>query len=267
MCVLKRTYQAFSFLTVVLCLAGGSLALGQTTYSVDNSYKKWSKKDVERMLNASPWVSVQEVRIRKEGQARRIAGGTGEGGAPSFTKDETNSVASGGSDIPIDFIFTLRMRSAIPIREAIVRQKQLDAKYDSMDEKQKSAFDASVKGLLECPACAGNYVLTLSSKSKNSPGADAVYSTFKGARLEDIKRYIYLANERGERRELAYFVAPKAPGEEAIFFFSRLDDKGNPLFGVDSKEVIVNLTNNQVNLATSFRFDLTKLGSAGQVLF
>lgn len=259
---MKRIYQAFSFLIVVLCLACGPLVLGQTIYSVDNSYKKWSKKDVERVLNNSPWVSVQEVRIRKEGQAQRIAGAP-----PSLTRDETNSVASGGSDIPIDFIFTLRMRSALPIREAIVRQKQLDAKYDSMDEKQKSAFDARVKGLLECPACVGNYVLTLSSKSKNSPGADAVYSTFKGARIDDIKRYIYLANERGERRELVHFVAPRAPGEEAVFFFPRLDDKGNPLFGADSKEAIVNLTNNAVNLSTNFRFDIAKVISNGQVSF
>jgi hypothetical protein len=259
--VLKRIYQAVGFAVAVLYLSCGSLALGQT-YTVDNSYKKWSKKDVERILNDSPWVSVQEVRIRREGQAQRIAGAP-----PSLTKDETNSVASGGSDIPIDFIFTLRLRSAPAIREALVRQKQLDAKYDAMDEKQRAAFDQSVKGLLECPACAGNYVVTLSSKSKNSPGADAVYSTFKGAQLEDIKRYIYLANERGERRELLHFVAPKGPGEEAVFFFSRLDDKGNPLFGADSKEVIVNLTNNQVNLATNFRFDLTKLGIVGQVFF
>ena len=258
---MKGIYQALSVLLLVLYLACGSLALGQT-YELDNSYKKWSKKDVERVLNDSPWVSVQEVRIRREGTAQRVAGAP-----PSLTRDETNSVASAGSDIPIDFIFTLRLRSALPIREAIVRQKQLDAKYDSMDEKQKAAFDASVKGLLECPACAGNYVLTLSSKSKNSPGADAVYTTFKGARIEDIKRYIYLANERGERREMVHFVAPRAPGEEAIFFFSRLDDKGKQLFGPDSKEVVVNLTNNEVNSSTNFRFDVSKLVSNGQVIF
>jgi hypothetical protein len=258
---LKRIYQAFGFLLVILQVTCGSLAMGQTG-ATDNSYKKWSKKDVEKILNDSPWVSVQEVRIRREGQAQRVAGAP-----PSLTRDETNSVASGGSDIPIDFIFTLRLRSALPIREALVRQKQLDAKYDSMDQKQKAAFDASSKGLLECPACVDNYVVTLSSKSKNSPGADAVYTTFKGARIDDIKRYIYLANDRGERRELVHFVAPKAPGEEAVFFFPRLDGEANQLFGPDSKEVIVNLTNNQVNISTNFRFDIAKLVSNGQVVF
>jgi hypothetical protein len=246
---------------MVLIAGRGSLLLGQTN-RLDSSYTKWSKSEAEKVLNDSPWVSVQEVRIRKAAQSQRVAGAP-----PSQLKDETNSVASSGSDIPIDFIFMLRLRSARPIREALVRLKQLDAKYDSMDEKQKAAFDAGVKGLLECPACANNYVLTLSSKSKNSPGADAVFSTFKGARIEDVKRYIYIANERGERRELVHMVPPRAPGEEAIFFFPRFDDKGNLLFTPDSKEVIVNLTNNEVNISTNFHMDISKLVENGQILF
>lgn len=258
---MKRIYQAFGFLIVLGYMACGSLALGQTG-ATNNSYKKWSKKDVEKVLNDSSWVSVHEVRIRKEGQAQRVAGAP-----PSLTRDATNSVASGGSDIPIDFIFTLRLRSALPIRQALVRQKQLEAKYDSMDEKQKAAFDAGSRGLLDCPACVDNYVVTLSSKSKNSPGADAVYTTFKGARIDDIKRYIYLANDRGERRELVHFVAPRAPGDEAVFFFPRLDGEANLLFRPDSREVIINLTNNQVNLSTNFRLDVSKLVRNGQLLF
>ena len=258
---MKGTYQILGFTMMVLIVSVGSLSLGQTIRG-DSSYTKWSKPEAEKILNDSLWVSVQEVRIRRAAQSQRVAGAP-----PSQLKDETNSVLSSGSDIPIDFIFTLRLRSALPIREALVRLKQLDAKYDSMDEKQKVVFDAGVKGLLECPACANNYVLTLSSKSKNSPGADAVFSTFKGARIEDVKRYIYIANERGERRELVHIVPPKAPGEEAIFFFPRFDDKGNLLFTPDSKEIIVNLTNNEVNISANFHLDISKLVENGQVLF
>ncbi|MEK6281008.1 MAG: hypothetical protein AABN95_11705 [Acidobacteriota bacterium] len=244
-----------------IVLGGSLLVLAQTT-PPDNAYSRWSKAEAEKVLNDSPWVSVQEVRIRKTGTAQRVAGAP-----PSLVRDETNSIASGGSDVPIDFIFTLRLRSGLPIREALARLKQLEGKYDSMNEKQRDAFDAGVKGLLDCPACENNYVVTLSSKSKNSPGADAVFTTFKGARIEDIKRYIYIANEHGERRELVHMVPPRAPGEEAIFFFPRLDDKGMPLFTPSSKEVVVNLTNNEVNISTNFRLDVSKLVRNGQLLF
>ena len=129
------------------------------------------------------------------------------------------------------------------------------------------AFDAQVKGLLECPACAGNYVISLSSKSKNSPGADAVFATFKGGRLSDLQRYVYIANDKGERRALVHFVAPKAPGDEAIFFFPRLDEKGAPLLTTQSKELLINLTDNQANSITNFKFDVSKLIVDGKVEF
>jgi hypothetical protein len=121
--------------------------------------------------------------------------------------------------------------------------------------------------MLECPACAANYVITLSSKSANSPGADAVYATFKGGRLADLQRYIFIANEKGERRTLIHFAPPKVPGDEAIFFFPRLDDKGAPLLTVKNKDLLVNLMDKQVNSMTNFKIDVQKLITNGKVEF
>ena len=33
------------------------------------------------------------------------------------------------------------------------------------------------------------------------------------SRLADLQRYVYIANERGERRPLVYFVPPRVPGD------------------------------------------------------
>ena len=82
---------------------------------------------------------------------------------------------------------------------------------------------------------------------------------FKGARLPDLQRYIYIANERGDRRQLVYFVPPKAPGDEATFFFPRLDEKGAPLLAVENRELLINLSDNQVNSVSNFRIDVSKL--------
>ena len=169
--------------------------------------------------------------------------------------------------MPVDFIFTLRLRSALPVRQALVRLKTLETNIEKMTGEQRAAFEKQTKGLLECPACAANYVVTLSSKSKNSPGADAVFATFKGGRLADLQRYIYIANERGERRSLVYFVPPKAPGEEAVFFFPRADEKGAPLLTTESKELLINLTDKQANAITSFKIDVSKLVMNGKVEF
>jgi hypothetical protein len=148
-----------------------------------------------------------------------------------------------------------------------VRLKQLETNIEKMDPKDRAAFETQIKGLLDCPACANNYVITLSSKSKSNPGADAVYSSFKGGRLADLQRYMFIATERGERRQLIHFVAPKAPGDEAIFFFPRLDEKGAPLLTLDSKELLINLANNQADSITNFKVDVSKLKLNGKVEF
>jgi len=226
-------------------------------------YSQWSKKEAESVLNNSPWASKQELRLQFDKHSQKAAGSYS--GISSAAANQAQTEVT--TDIPVDFQFTLRLRSALPVRQALVRMKQLDTDLEKLSQKELSAFDAQVKGLLECPACEGNYVVTLSSKSSNSPGADAVYSTFKGGRLADLQRFIYLANERGEQRPLVHFVAPKAPGEEAIFFFPRLNDKGAPLLTPESKELLINLSDKQVNSVTNFKFDVSRLVSNGKVEF
>jgi hypothetical protein len=245
-----------------------SLILGAAQDWLGKPFSQWSKVEAEKVLNDSPWVRNQEVMIRHAGQPTSVAGGTnpaaGQGG---LLRSEGNTATLGGARAPVDFTFTLRLRSALPIREALVRLKQIEANYDRLSEKDRTAVDGRLKGLLECPACAGNYVLTLSSRSKEEPGADAIYTLFAAAKIDDIKRYVTIANERGEHRPLVHFVPPRVPGDEATFFFPRLDEKGAPLFSADSKELIFNITNNEVNMITNFKIDLSKLLVNGKLEF
>jgi hypothetical protein len=230
-------------------------------------FTTWSKAEAEAVLKESPWARPQTVKLRVGSRSRRVAGApltTDDSGSPAIA-----SADLGGAEAPVDFTFTLHLRSSRHVREALARLKQIEAGYDKMSASKRAEFDAQpkVKGLLDCPACAGNYVLTLSSKSTESPGSDPVYQSFKGARLADLQRYVYIANDRGERRTLVYFVPPKTPGEEATFFFPRLDDKGTPLFTPGSKELLFNLSDMEVNSVANFRVDVTKLVVGSDVDF
>ena len=250
-------------------LAGvGAAALAQGDWA-KKPFEEWSKKDAEEVLNKSPWAASHEVKIKYAAQSQAVAGAPNASfeGTGGRVATEENTASLGGANAPIDFTFTLRLRSALPVRQALVRLKQLEAKGGKGGDKDRAAFDARMKGLLECPACADNYVLTLSSRSRNAPGADAVFQLFKGGRLDDLRRYIALANDRGERRPLVHFVAPKVPGDEATFFFPRFDDRGAPLFTTESKRLILNLTNNEVNAITNFTIDVSRLVVNGKVEF
>jgi hypothetical protein len=167
----------------------------------------------------------------------------------------------------VDYRVTLRLRSALPIRKAIVRLKQIEARYDQMSDKDRTAFDTKMKGLLECPGCAQNYVITLSCKSTNYPGADALYEGLRGATLPAIKPYIHILNDRGEQRELIHFVAPKAPNEETTFFFPRLDDEDRSLLTPASKKLIFRFSENNARAITNFEINVSKLVLDGRVEF
>ena len=106
----------------------------------DKPFNQWTKAEAKEILNDSPWAKTQVA------------------------------LAVYGLGVPTDFKFTLRLRSALPIREALVRLKQIEAHYDQMGEEARMSFDGKMKGLLDCPACVDNYVLSLSSRSENSPG-------------------------------------------------------------------------------------------------
>jgi hypothetical protein len=225
-------------------------------------FNQWTRADAESILNDSSWVSRQELRLRFDKEAQVAAGAYS--GASAATAANAQTAVS--PDIPVDFVFTMRLRSALPVRQALSRLKQLQTDT-RMSDKERATFEAQIKGLLECPACTDNYVVTLSSQSKSNPGADAVYSTFKGGLQSDLQRYIFIANDRGERRSLIHFVAPKAPGDEAVFFFPRLDEKGSPLLKPNSKDLLINLTDNRANSITNFKFDVSKLIVDGKVEF
>jgi hypothetical protein len=121
--------------------------------------------------------------------------------------------------------------------------------------------------LFTCPACAEHYVLTLSSSSKTYPGVDAVFNSLNDAQLQDLKRYVYLLSSRGEKRDLVHFMPPRMPGEEAVFFFKRLDAQGKPLLTPNDKQLIFRLSNIGNNTTTNFIIDVSKIVVQGQVIF
>ena len=225
-------------------------------------FAQWSRSDAEAILYNSPWAVRNEVRIKFDKETQ-VAAGSYSGVSSAAAAQSQTEVTS---QAPVDFIFTLRLRSALPVRQALVRLRQLESDR-KMSDQERTSYDARTKGLLECPACANNYVITLSSKSTNSPGADAVYTLFKGGRLADLQRYVYIANERGERRQLIHFIPPKASGDEATFYFPRLDDHGAPLLSPENKELLINLTDNQINPITNFKIDVSSLMLNGKVEF
>src|SRR5712692_6705511 len=85
-------------------------------------FQEWSRVDVQQVMNNSSWVAKQEVRIKQAAQISEA------GGAPTspltqggYLPSISNTVDVGSARPPVDFLFTLRLRSGLPIRAAMLR--------------------------------------------------------------------------------------------------------------------------------------------------
>lgn len=253
---------------VMLLLLGLCLKVAAQDEWAKKPYRQWSKDEVSKILTDSPWAKTQTVRINRRGQLRSIAGQTetspdASTGIPGIS----GTGVLGGAHDASEYKFTLRLRSSLPIRQAIVRLVQLDAKYDQMSVAEQKAFDAQTKALLECRECADNYVVSVGFGTSNSAGTNLIYEWFAGRTLPSLKRYIYLANERGERRDLAGFIPPKVPGDEAFFLFPRLDGQKEPLLTPTDKKILFRMSDSNPSSVTNFSLDVSKLLVGGKVDF
>src|SRR5262245_18412956 len=150
--------RLFSLLSII---AGVTLALAQTKLPA-KPFQQWSRSEAEAVLSDSPWAIKQELRIKFD-KERQVAAGSYSGVSGATAAQATTEV---NPQVPVDFIFTLRLRSALPIRQALVRLRNLETDTEKMNPQQLAAFDKQNRGLLECPGCVDNYVVTLSCKSK-----------------------------------------------------------------------------------------------------
>ena len=173
-------------------------------------YQQWTKQDVVKLGTDSPWAQVRHADVS-------VGGFGGEPGAYMRA-------------------VTIQLRSALPIRQALVRVKQLEAKYDAMNERQRAEFDAKTREMLDCPVCADKYVVALGPPVTTGPGVNAL-EALRSANLGLLQEIVYISNERGERRKLVHFNGPRFVGDEALFFFPRLDEQGRPLLTPENKKL------------------------------
>jgi hypothetical protein len=239
----RASYAALA-LTVILGVIG--IASGQVW--AKKPYQEWSKSEVEKLLSDSPWAQ-QHIQHYSSG---------GNGGNSSNERRRAPDV---------DFTVTARLRSALPIRQALARQMQIEAKYDKMSETERAALDAKTKSVLDCPPCRETYAVALSSRSEQDRSVDPVYGSFRDSTLDQLKKYVYLENDRGERRAVVDFIRPQGLGADAIFVFARRDASGKPLVTAEDKKLTLRFGEATVSSLFTFEFDVHKMLLNGDVAF
>ena len=190
-------------------------------------YTEWSKSEAVGILMDSPWA---QLRIEKVYNSE------------NFT--------------------SIKLHSALPIRQALVREKQLYLNYHKFTPADKARFDREVKEFLECSDCQKYYMVTLSARA---------LSPLRHLSIQEVKPYVYLANEKGERRALVSFVGPGAETYKVTFVFERFDYHGKPLITITNKKLYFKIEDKLLESKTvpidGFTFEVSKLIQNGVVVF
>lgn len=219
-------------LMLLVCVCGlTSIVSAQKT---DKPFNTWNRDQAQKVLSDSSWAKTYQS---PEGSAFASAVQSGR-----EQRQNANSGGSNPSSVSRNFgpaPVVIRLHSALPIRQAIIRLQQLGLGYDKANEEQRAKFDTSAKAFLECPICKNFYVVTITKfPEKLDSGSGSIdEAIFQGMTLNDLKGKVHLVNDKGEKRELVQFTAPTRPGESAVFFFARFDEKKNPLLTAESKEL------------------------------
>lgn len=200
--------RAVLFAIAAIPFLGLSVALGQVW--VKKEYKNWSSKDCEKILTNSPWAKNQSI-------YKRGLESDGEGGQ-GYTK------------------FIVQLHSALPIRQASVRQQQLAVKYDKLPPEEKQKFDQQAASYLNADYSQKVYVKVYYETNVSAAIMDMERS-WRTKTIANFQNSAFLMGSKGVRVSAdGYSASPKE--SYIIFTFPRVRD-GQPLLSEEDKSLIL----------------------------
>ncbi len=201
------------FLLVVFASVQASLG---ADFWEKKEYTKWSAKECQKMLTDSPWA--------KEYKQQQVI-------VSSSARDDA---MRGGETNPY-IVYHMQLRSALPIRQAIVRQMQLARNYDQLTDEQKQEFDKQTDGFLN--ANFDNAVVVYAVYASNIQQNDIQLSRhWQMQTTELLQNNVFLRGSKGDKVPIASFYVEQGDLREFQFVFPRKID-GKEILGPEDKSL------------------------------
>ena len=249
--------RGFFVAGVAMIFSIGMLHAGQKNENwLDEPYTKWDQKEVSELFNNSAWAQAKTFRgqvanISRTGAAHagqhgtvadmgagpNTTGSIGTGGAgPSASSSSQGRRGGGGGtggtgkgtegvDVP-EFIFTARLFSAQPIRDAYVRMLQIMNHYDGLPPDKQHAFDQQLDRFLHADF-SQQVVIALTYQTNDPIARENMNKWFNTQTTDTLKQNAYLFSPiAGQLELLKYFPAQGGLGAEFVFL---RNFKGEPI--------------------------------------
>ncbi len=243
-----KRYMAL--LTMVFLVTVG--VLGFSDFWKDKPYTKWTEKEVRTLLNDSPWAKSTTLRKPILKQIRRETG-------------QFSDLAGEGEGVPDPTIqYTVYVRTARPVREALVRKAQFEAKYDKMDDAARKKFDEQWSKFLG--AKDDDRIIIQVTYSSNIGEIDRqLMNYWQTQTVSTIQNTAAMTMPNGERVAPLAFWTAKGAGREFQLAFPR--PKEGPQSKAFSVEFVNPDTRVEPNSRIFTRFEFKEMNYGGEVAY
>jgi hypothetical protein len=178
-------------------------------------YTEWGAKDVQRMLDNSPWGKVHTVTIMNPTAT----------GTPSF-----ETIGSGDLEREKRNLFHMHFLTAKPIRMAVARQTML-AGQGQIDPASLQRFveQSDNEHLV--------LAMTISAIPEGASSARGYWTSLMKLSTPSLASTTFLATKTGKRVYLTRYDPPGKDGLGAKFYFPRTTEDGRPFVTAEDREV------------------------------
>jgi|GEM_PF-4826664 len=197
-------------------------------------WKQWSKEECKKVMEDSPWAYTY-----KEEQAQSSQGAGGLLSTSSGTR----------ADATIETHYTVQFRSALPIRQAFVRQMLIDNKFDKSEEPVKQGLLKQTQPFLDrvYDDSIVVHVIYGSNVDQYVPEMMTYWQTHfpSGTVPQDA----FLNTPSFKKIAPIKFISPRGSAPEFELIFPRMVD-GKPVIGPNDKLVSVEFVTPSVGMST-----------------
>jgi hypothetical protein len=200
---------------VLLFLALSALFSTGVAQKADKPWTEWTKQEVQKLLEQSPWAQVQNDTDTSQMMFSPTSD-PGVNGARANSNTDSR-LAQGATNQSTNVKFFVRLFSARPVRQALARQMALQQKLSEEAMGRLRQF-AEVKS-------ENSIIVTVTYESTDQRYGNKVMQALNSAVTSTLKNNTYLQRTDGKQLFLTEYIPPGKDGFGARFIFLRYPEE------------------------------------------
>lgn len=241
--------KTISLLLPISFLTGVAAGQGSDFWH-KKDYRQWSEKECTKLLEDSPWAknyTLSRVFID------RVQQSTGD-----RAREQTPFIK-----------YDVQLRSAMPIRQALVRRMQIAQKYDTLPPDQRAQFDKQAEEFLATrfPDTVVVYVTYTSNVLTYTRELARHWQTHTTERL---RNFVFLIGSKGDKAPLLRYTPVGGESGQFQLIFPRVHE-GRPILTTEDKSLKLEFPHPAIGELGDARilieFKVDKMLANGEVMY